>query len=876
MRIVFIFLLFISPKIYTQNVVSGRVLDEKNNPIYGAIVTISNNEKVILNFVYTDSFGGYKIDLKNKIDSSFYITINMLGYEIVTQTLSSNKTEYNFQLRIKADELKEIVVVPPIQWKGDTIIYNVEKFSMEEDRSILDVLKRMPGISIDDDGKISFNGELISNLYFQGDELMDGRYGAAIKVIKKEMIKNVEVLLNHQSIKVLQNKKSSDAISLNLTFTDENSWKVNNELILQAGIPRLYAIELNSVLLNKTIKSINSIQTNNIGSDFSSSLSRLAASSLYESNISSAFLNTSTISPPPIPKNYYSFNQSQSLSLNTSFSNSKDDQWKLNVVLYKDKIRSTYYNQTEWYDAETSIYYVENQKNNFSPYSLSSTLTYQANQEKYFLLNRLSFEKEILKSRNELTTASLQMHQHLRNEPVSIKNISDYKPQISLKGVLSFQWKMIYNNRNESLFIDEGLHPSLINNGIPYDQLTQEVRHPQIFNEINIEYFLQQNKFRQGYKLLFSYDKKRLESTLSKDFENHWSKWEEAQNDILWKHYLMQAEANYSWVKSKRYDISLKIPITKHYIQYDQLSYLDKSQINKFWFTPSFRFEYYIRANQDINFNAGLINNISNIQSIYRGPILTNYLTIISNESSLLETNQRQMSLSYRLKKPIQMFFLNTSLMYSHQKNNAIYSMDLSDNIQKTVLLPIENDLVIKRIQLNMNKYSFKIKSNLTFSSTYSNNLSEQLINDKLSKVNIENMRNGLDLETRILNAIQINYKIYYQYSTMKIEKHSLSNFKQVQQQFKFSLFPLKHLELSNETKWAMNKNHLKQRNSYLFTDLFLKYHIQKWRTNIEISCLNIANEKTYETFSLNTGYRSHSIYELRGRMILLKGSLSF
>ena len=105
---------------------------------------------------------------------------------------------------------------PAIISKGDTLSYPVKAFSREEDLSIGDVLQRMPGITVDDDGKIYYNNKAIANLYTDGDNLMDGRYGLATKVITKDMIQSVDVIQHHQPIEALKGKISSDNVAINL------------------------------------------------------------------------------------------------------------------------------------------------------------------------------------------------------------------------------------------------------------------------------------------------------------------------------------------------------------------------------------------------------------------------------------------------------------------------------------------------------------------------------------------------------------------------------------------------------------------------------------------------------------------------------------
>jgi hypothetical protein len=62
---------------------------------------------------------------------------------------------------------------------GDTTDYKVSDFSSPQDRVIGDVIKKLPGIDVAKDGKISYNGKSISGVYIGGDNLLDDKYNIA-------------------------------------------------------------------------------------------------------------------------------------------------------------------------------------------------------------------------------------------------------------------------------------------------------------------------------------------------------------------------------------------------------------------------------------------------------------------------------------------------------------------------------------------------------------------------------------------------------------------------------------------------------------------------------------------------------------------------
>jgi hypothetical protein len=92
----------------------------------------------------------------------------------------------------------------------------VNSFSKEQDRSIGDVLKRMPGIEVLPDGKILYQGKAINKYYIEGLDLLEGKYNLANDNLPYQEVSQVQILENHQPIKTLDSLQFSDRTALNI------------------------------------------------------------------------------------------------------------------------------------------------------------------------------------------------------------------------------------------------------------------------------------------------------------------------------------------------------------------------------------------------------------------------------------------------------------------------------------------------------------------------------------------------------------------------------------------------------------------------------------------------------------------------------------
>ena len=182
----------------------GKVTDAtKHTPLQGASVTLCKADgKSILAFAITDEDGTFHLNADSTKAIQAVIRFSCLGYASVTRPVQPQDKTYRIALQPKEIQIKEVIVkAPKIRAQGDTIIYNVARFSKEGDRTIGDILKKLPGIQVADDGKISYQGTPINKFYIEGKDLLGGKYGIATNSISNQDVNSVEVMENHQPIK---------------------------------------------------------------------------------------------------------------------------------------------------------------------------------------------------------------------------------------------------------------------------------------------------------------------------------------------------------------------------------------------------------------------------------------------------------------------------------------------------------------------------------------------------------------------------------------------------------------------------------------------------------------------------------------------------
>ena len=166
---------------------------------------------------------------------------------------------------------------PRLSFRGDTVSYNVSRFTEAQDRSIADVLRKMPGIEVAKSGEIRYNGQPINNFYIEGLDMLDGRYGQATNNIAPQDVASVEVMENHQPIKALKDIVFSDRAAINLRLKPHAKARWTGTLRGGAGwSPALWNGALFAMRIGARGQSMVNLKTDNTGQNPSAETERLS------------------------------------------------------------------------------------------------------------------------------------------------------------------------------------------------------------------------------------------------------------------------------------------------------------------------------------------------------------------------------------------------------------------------------------------------------------------------------------------------------------------------------------------------------------------------------------------------------------------------
>lgn len=237
-----VFFLFCSFTLFSQYSIQSHVYDETNG---GSIEVASVRlyklpDSTFIQAIQTDSKGHFSLTRVNP--GSYYLNVSFLGYHDFSTNVDvkdKNITLKNIQLAENVQQLSEVIVrgtAAQMVVRGDTIEFNANAFKLGENSVVEDLLKRLPGVEITTEGKITVNGQEITKIRVDGKKFFEGDAEMATKNIPAELIEKVQVIEEKSEMAKLTGFEDDDTERIiNLTFKESRKRGQFGNVSLGAG-----------------------------------------------------------------------------------------------------------------------------------------------------------------------------------------------------------------------------------------------------------------------------------------------------------------------------------------------------------------------------------------------------------------------------------------------------------------------------------------------------------------------------------------------------------------------------------------------------------------------------------------------------------------
>lgn len=882
-----LFLIFWSGFTFSQdkNDIIGIVKTKDNEPISFATISIKPIQiNRVISFTSTDNQGKFKLSVPQNISfNGLEILISHINYG--KKYVAFDKTQSLYEIILhKEDNLIDSVHIKryaKISQRGDTLNYNVEGFSKNEDRSIGDVLKRMPGFDVGDNGEIRFNNRPISNFYIDGDDLLGGKYGLGSKTIPHDMVKNINVYTNHEHIKVNKDKYKSNDVAINLEIKEDAKIKLKGMAKVGIGSPAKYNSEINTIMLNKKFKMLNSLKGNNTGEDITLDLADL----LFGTLTSSKLVSSSTISSPPIQKKRHFMNNSGMFTANNSHRFKNELFVRSNINIYIQKRATEFEGINNIFITNDTVFFKESQKGNNLSKTLGMDIYAEINKSRFYLKNDFKFNTEIDNMLSNLNNSVKTFEQTLKSKAHLFTNNIHYIPKLKNENVLSIDWLITKKRTPQDLRFDPGILEYVFNNNQLYKTLNQKSGIDLFFNSVKAAYSLRNKKIQQNYGIDIKHTSQTLSSQINIiDTTGININYKDGLEDNNMK--LKESDISiYSRFRYKYKDaqLSLTFPVRYAFVSYNEENFYKQGQKSFLLIEPSFVIDQQVNLQDKVNISYNLTNSINDIRTLYQGAMILNHRTIQQNSGFKLWNRKTHSFLfDYSIKRPLKMVFANITGNYAIANNDILNTVVLENNVQKQMQIDYANQVKTASMYANISKYVFFLATTITFKTGWNSVKMNNFYNNELYDFRNDNYTLSTSLDFQLFKFINVSQKFDVNHFTSESRPESTKE--------ELPKFNANQFKSSTSLTYSTSKNfhlraliesvHMTQKSTsdfnYYFVDLNANWKITKLKSEFEFNVSNLFNKENIHTFSIhNNGFIQNS-FKINPRISMIKYIFNF
>ena len=747
----YIFLSFMTISLYGQasiveRSISGSITEKNGEVVAGANVLVQSADgKRLFSYGSSDGEGRYEVKFKSDADS---VRVTVTGFNLakVSKVVPANIGKLDFVVEYSALKIKEVKVeASAIERKKDTVTYYVANFKDSTDRSIGDVLQKLPGIEVAPNGQIKYQGKSINKFYVEGLDMLGGQYGIATNNIQASDIAKVEVYEDHQPIKVLQDWVASDRAAINLILKSGAKGAWNG--VVQAGAgyqPVLWNGEVTPMFFGKNFQTIMTYKTNNTGDD----VARELESSMGLGWDAERLTGIQEAGNPPVNERLYLNNNIHSVSINTINKTGEDSDLTVNAYYIHDSRNQAAENRTSYFiPGQNPLDVYENIDAESISDRMQVALQFRNNANKNYLNNRLSFKGSWNRNNGVVRDGNQEISQVHRQPRIAVDN--DFR-MIRRFG----KWQVDFVSNTD------------------YNRLTSELQvKPMVFSQffdeegdgtgqhIEAERFRTENSVSTSYRAGFwnFYLKggvnahiENLNTVLS-PLNGIGSVADSLMNDCRWR----------------RFDVSLQpqIAYSKHSFNMSFVSPLELAVINgrnHYLARPSVYMNWKISYNLKMSAYGAYNMNLGDLYDSYSGYIMRDYRFASKNEGNSARTGTQNYGLDISYSNPASALFASADVSYFRssrsQTVNNLYEGD------SFIAEAIERDNVSSGLSANgrISKRFSAISTTISLNGGWSRSWSETMVQGEVTPVTMDRYNVGGSLNSNIGRYVIFDYSGSY------------------------------------------------------------------------------------------------------------------
>ena len=875
-----IILLICLNKNLSAQTINGVVKDNTNQVIAFANVILKDKENNSVAFTTTNDAGTFSISAKQT--GVYTIKVSAMDFENFEQVVEilniASPIKLAITLTAQTTELQEIIVQTqrPITVKKDTIVFNASSFTQGNEEVIEDLLKKIPGLEVDEKGTISYNNIEIEKVMIDGDDMFDRGYKVLTKNMPVNPVDKIELLKNYSNNKHLKGIEHSDKVALNLTLKEDSKrvWFGNINAGYGLASENRYDLKGNLMNFGKKNKFYFLTNLNNTGYNATGDIDHLIrpnrsqneAGTIGDDQFVNKLLHLN-FTQPNFKEQRVNLNNAEMLSLNSIFTLNNKSKIKALVFVNTDEILFYRNNVKNYNQSDLNFLTTENFKGKANQNTAFTKLdyTYDFNQNKSLeITSKYSYTHNLNKS-------NLLFNSDLLNEKLINKNqLIDQKILFTNKytnnNVYVISARVISEqtpqNYKVNQFIFQDLFPENSNNVHQFSENKMQ------FYGVESHWFHKNAKnhvleIKLGNQLRIDHLNTKLNLFYNQDLA---SQPQSFQNNTQYKTNDLYLHTKYIF-KVKGISLIAKTSINQ---LHNNLINIESNKIqNPFYITPSLGIDWIINDKNKIisSYNYSISN--ANVLKVYSGYVLTNFRNFNKGLDQFNQLQTNSFTLNHFYGSWGDKFFVTT--LFHYNKNNNYFSSNsfVQPNYTLSESILIKNQEFLN-LSTNLDYYFKQIKTNFKFKTSVSKtNFKNQVNGSNLRQVNYQTASYGIELRSAFNGIFNYHLGTKFNHNQVKtsVQKQFTNNTSFLDLNFKFS--DRLNLEIQTERYYFGNIQNTEK--AYYFLDLQSKYTIKNNKLIAYLNANNLFNTKTFKDNSLTDIYVSQTQYQLMPRYVLLK-----
>ena len=845
-----LFFVCLSSTLFSQ--IKGIVKDDKGLAVSNANVIVLDSVKEVEAFAITNKLGEFEItdfklgnktiQIKKPIFSPYEeeILIDKQGFDLGIFTLQKED----------AIGLKEVIVKATDNfYKKDTTVFDAAKYRTGKEMNVEDLIKNIPGASVDKDGRIKIGKKDVQAVLVEGDDLFDKGYSILTQAMTDQSVAKIQVINNHTKNKLTKDIYKSDALAINLILDDKakDQWSGSALISSTSYIENKQQVRLNLMNFSKRRKLFALFNYNTIGFDEMKGVDYLIGN---KSTTAYSFDKAENVTSLPNLANLYQSNY-QFEDNRTNFNNDKIGvlnyvtnfkKSKLQILgIYNRIQKNNYIDEVESYN-DNEIEFVNKQNSHWNKKVSNYFAKVEWNKEisansNFSFVNRSYFLDEDNANNFLFNDSSIKLNGY--NHTNSVESQGIYTNKLDSSRLITIVANHLYQNRPYQFTETNPIFSEIYNNPTLV-HLNQNIHNNQQLFGVKGSFFKKLSEKESYYiSVGTNYQNIKLNSIFSgynQDFSSEY-KLDNSSNKLNFEQFKTYLDPTYEkeW---KSFKLKASFPLEYYTTTIRNEGVLDNHQ---FKVAPQVNFTYEKRKFGQLSFNYNYSVVPTSFDAYYQELIykgnrqftknnILNYELFGGSIFSLNYSQSRGMNNGIELRFMYQI--QNKSIGY-----NSLFTKNYTTNEQ----------VVVDGMEMISPSFTYKyfllpIKSKIQFRTTYSLIKSSVIVNDKL----IRNSFSGYNFELETKSGFtgiwnyELGASLMYNLSKNKLNSYHYNNFNAYSNVY-FILTKQTTLDINYEYYNFGGQNQA----STNFLDVKINHQFQKSKIKFFIKGNNLLNNKS-------------------------------